>query len=288
MEDISTIKNLDHEDRILLDKIVGLCKHSREGIIDEDLTNALKISEDKKLELLNVLSEHGYLKFQQSKGGSLIYLYQDPEELKKFQGLDKEDEMVYRAIADSKSKGILTNEIKNKTGLTAPQINKILKKLEGKALVKSVKHINMKNRKVWMLYELEPTDEVTGGLFYVDNAFDKDLIEALCNRTLECISAEGTASFKEIAIKLRASRVKDVDLRDDHVKSILNVLIYDDRIEEISSYSQANPMYRTSKWEMVVKSSPMLNTPCGTCPVFSECKSGYVISPETCIYFPQW
>lgn len=41
---------------------------------------------------------------------------------------------------------------------------------------------------MYILTELEPSDEVTGGLWYMNNEFDKELLDALCNRTLEYIA----------------------------------------------------------------------------------------------------
>ena len=53
--------------------------------------------------------------------------------------------------------------MKVRTNLAQPVIQKILKALESRKLVKSVKNINNPSRKVFMLYELEPSREVTGG-----------------------------------------------------------------------------------------------------------------------------
>ena len=44
-----------------------------------------------------------------------------------------------------------------------PQINKCLKLLEQRKLIKAVKSVASSNRKVYMLFELEPSREITGG-----------------------------------------------------------------------------------------------------------------------------
>ena len=49
----------------------------------------------------------------------------------------------------------------------APQINKCLKALEHRKLVKAVKSVANGNRKVYMLFELEPSREITGGAWCV-------------------------------------------------------------------------------------------------------------------------
>jgi hypothetical protein len=49
----------------------------------------------------------------------------------------------------------------------ARQINKCLKSLEQRKLIKAVKSVASSNRKVYMLYELEPSREITGGAWHV-------------------------------------------------------------------------------------------------------------------------
>lgn len=53
------------------------------------------------------------------------------------------------------------------SNLQQPVITKILKALESRKLVKSVKSVTGGNRKVYMLYELEPSRELTGGAWWV-------------------------------------------------------------------------------------------------------------------------
>ena len=63
--------------------------------------------------------------------------------------------------------------MKMRTNLAQPVIQKILKTLESRRLVKSVKNINNPSRKVFMLFELEPSREVTGGAWYTENQVRK-------------------------------------------------------------------------------------------------------------------
>lgn len=62
--------------------------------------------------------------------------------------------------------GLWTKDMKLRTNLAQPVIQKILKTLETRRLVKSVKNINNPSRKVFMLYELEPSRELTGGAWW--------------------------------------------------------------------------------------------------------------------------
>lgn len=59
--------------------------------------------------------------------------------------------------------GIWTRDIKMKTNLGQPQVNKIIKTLEGRTLIKAVKNVNNPSKKLYMLAELEPSTDLTGG-----------------------------------------------------------------------------------------------------------------------------
>lgn len=63
--------------------------------------------------------------------------------------------------------GIWTKDLKKKTGLAQTTIAKALKTLEQRELVKSVKSVQHGQRKQYMLFELEPSQDVTGGVWWV-------------------------------------------------------------------------------------------------------------------------
>ena len=269
-------------------KIIELAKNSTEGLSDDELSRVINTTPEQKIEILNQLIEYGYIKAEVAKSGALVYLYQDPEVVKRFIGLEPEDKTVYQIVADSKNTGVVSNSIRGKTGLSPQIITKILKKLEKKGLIKSVKSINAKNRNIWILSELDPSEDITGGIWYRNNEFDKDLIDALYNKTYNYIASQEVVSKKEISVFLRSSGMMSSDIKDENIQSIVNIMIYDDKIEEILTVNKVNPSYKISDWQKCMKTPVITQTPCGTCPVFLECKDGGIISPQTCIYFNDW
>lgn len=50
-----------------------------------------------------------------------------------------------------------------KTSLTQAQLNKILKNLEERRLVKTFRPVENKTRKMYILYTLQPAEHLTGG-----------------------------------------------------------------------------------------------------------------------------
>ena len=63
----------------------------------------------------------------------------------------------------SDSTGVWTKDMKFKTNLQQPQVTKILKELEQRTLVKAIKPVNQPSKKFYMLFDLEPAREITGG-----------------------------------------------------------------------------------------------------------------------------
>lgn len=67
------------------------------------------------------------------------------------------------------------------SGQTLAKVNAITKKLASKGLIKTLSSVLKGGKKVWMLMELEPRDDVTGGLTGTDY-FDLESIAVLMER----------------------------------------------------------------------------------------------------------
>ena len=95
--------------------------------------------------------------------------------------MDPEEYSVYEKIEEAKDKGITAIDLKNKLqafGFNQTNINKVLKRLEKKGTIKKLKSLQQKNRQVYMLMEVEPSTEVTGGLANHE-MFNLEIIETI-------------------------------------------------------------------------------------------------------------
>ena len=190
---------------------------------------------------------------------------------------------------EAKNQGIQSNDIKESLDVKGPQLNKILGKLEKRNLIKSRKSINVKNKKIWFHANAEPSEEITGGIWYTNNEFNKELINALYSATLDYIQAQGTANKNQLIVALKSLNIVNKDLTEANVQTIINLLIFDDKIQEISNkHNPGNPIYKLSNWEQCVKEPEFVNVPCGTCPLINQCKPQGIISPINCLYFDEW
>ena len=293
--------------------ILEQCKLHPEGIPDGDL--AAKISHipvtDRAVAINRLLSQRKLQIFKD--GESLVYKEVKQDEAVKFKGLSSEDLLVYQIIQQSGNTGIWTKELKQKSNLPQTQIGKIFKSLEARKLIKAVKHVAQQNRKVYMLYELEPSREITGGAWYTEHEYDAEFIHVLREQCVKFILARGKVTLEDVCDFVKQTKLSHVDLGQEEVLQIVNTLVYDGKVdahEELELDKERDPddpaaehggdddddldymenvivVYRPASLP-IPESSAFTAVPCGVCPVFQECAPGGLVSPETCQYMKDW
>jgi DNA-directed RNA polymerase III subunit RPC6 len=293
--------------------ILEQCKLHPEGIPDVDL--AAKISHipvtDRAVAINRLLSQRKLQIFKD--GDALVYKEVKQDEAVKFKGLSSEDLLVYQIIQQSGNTGIWTKELKQKSNLPQTQIGKIFKSLEARKLIKAVKHVAQQNRKVYMLYELEPSREITGGAWYTEHEYDAEFIHVLREQCVKFILARGKVTLEDVCDFVKQTKLSHVDLGQEEVLQIVNTLVYDGKVdahEELELDKERDPddpagehggdddddldymenvivVYRPASLP-IPESSAFTAVPCGVCPVFQECAPGGLVSPETCQYMKDW
>lgn len=73
--------------------------------------------------------------------------------------------------------GVWRKHLITNTHLHATVADKAIKKLISAELIKIVKDVRVPTRKVYMLFDLEPNTEITGGAFYSEHELDTAFIE---------------------------------------------------------------------------------------------------------------
>lgn len=92
---------------------------------------------------------------------------------------------MYQIIEDSGNKGIWIRDIRFKSNLPNKQISKVLKTLESKKLIKSVKCVSAVRKKVYMLFDIMPDESLTGGAWYSnEQEFETEFVDVL---NLKCL-----------------------------------------------------------------------------------------------------
>uniref|UniRef100_A0A7S2E4V0 DNA-directed RNA polymerase III subunit RPC6 n=1 Tax=Haptolina brevifila TaxID=156173 RepID=A0A7S2E4V0_9EUKA len=173
-------------------------------------------------------------------GPQLVQLLNDSErkqsqnEAERLRGLTDQDRLVLQEIKKSGVDAITTKDLRFKSGnLPQQQLTKILKELEMRKLIKPVKSVNAGNVKKYMLYELVPSKEITGGPWYHEGEFDYGFINELKRVAEGYLAREHMATLTTFYTFIRDSGIikGHSGLKMEHVESVLQSLVYDAKLQ---------------------------------------------------------
>ncbi|XP_047338806.1 DNA-directed RNA polymerase III subunit RPC6 [Impatiens glandulifera] len=196
--------------------------------------------------------------------------------------------------------GIFKGDLKREALLSDPMINKALKMLQAKELIKEVINIRSKGRKHYMAMEFEPSKELTGGTWYSEGKLDKTFIDSLRTTCYRIISKMKVASGETISDFIKKNKITTVECTTGQVNEILRSMVLDNEIFEIKSNGMGEchsiPIgmvcYRVATGVSLNKQGgsvgAMASVPCGVCTRISKCTPDGVISPKSCAYFQKW
>lgn len=157
-----------------------------------------------------------------------------------------------------------------------------------------------------MLYDVEPSTELTGGPWFNDNEFDYEFIGELSKACLKFVQSKSFpknkeaifpsdyanyATLEQIHRFITENGITNVDLSVDDISSLLESLIYDGKIEKILGSIATDDgdlefSYRAVHSEAIENYCAQI--PCGVCPVVSSCSDHGPITPSSCDYFKNW
>lgn len=114
------------------------------GLSNEDLVALMpNVSAEERVGAINKLLQQGTLEIL-TKNNSLLYRIKDTSKKTAIpKGADNEEKIVYSIIEEGDTMGIWIRDIRVKSNLIMTQLNKILKNLENKKLIKAVKSVNV-------------------------------------------------------------------------------------------------------------------------------------------------
>lgn len=213
--------------------------------------------------------------------------------------LTPDERLLYSHIEASAGEGIWTKTLKARSNLHQTTINKCLKSLETKRFIKPIKSKQHPTRKIYMLYELTPSIEVTGGPWFTDGELDDEFVTELTSVLERYIHGRtflkgtstpyppgysGYATLESLTRWIKQAGVTEVDLSSEDVKSLLDCLVYDGRIEKVGGVYKA---VRGAGGENA-SNNGFTESPCGRCPVFALCEEGGPVNAGNCVYYAEW
>jgi len=273
-----------------------------QGISDKVIIANLPETVDTKTraEAINKLLVEDKIDLLKGSDG-LVYKTKNPSKASSISG-DQEEKIVFKIIESSGSLGSWIRDIRAKSNLGQTQLNKVLKSLESRRLIKAVKSVNATKKKVYMLFNLEPDRSVTGGAWYSENDFESEFVEILnqqCYRFLfhkleTSKDSEGgplaaksasMVTVAEVGRFISELGISKVTLKESDIEAILDTIVYDGKGERCESLD-GRRLYRAV--QPLVPSAGLAACPCGVCPVMRQCGDRGSVTPLTCQYFVDW
>ncbi|KAI8460255.1 RNA polymerase Rpc34 subunit-domain-containing protein [Phakopsora pachyrhizi] len=212
-----------------------------------------------KMSIANSLIARGMLQIKRLDN-ELFYTAIDKSQQKLNSTLGLDEKLIYDNIVSSGNTGIWTKTLKMRTNLHQTNINKALKSLENKNLIKAVKSVKFPTRKIYMLFELQPSTELSGGPWYTDSELDTEFIGVLLRsihqylqeRSYPIPKSSSTSTkallyptshtpylpttVHDILAYLKQSQIvqEGTDLSTEHIVTLLDVLLFDGSVERIT------------------------------------------------------
>lgn len=251
------------------------------------------VEKSKRVNALNTLKDSNKIKIILNKNMILYELV--VEEL-------SPEDIVLSVIKESGKNGIWIRDIRFKTKLSQIILNKTLKSLENKKLIRSVKSIS--NRKLYVLFDLEPDESITGGACYDSGYIREDIVKNLKSACFQFLYDLYKESYDSIIATIHSidsdvsnfdkmyvtandvhkkfiSRNIFQDIKLGDIEQILNILVYECKLLKVSFGNKT--AYRFNPYNR--EKTDMFYSPCMVCHLYQDCKpSSFNISPENCCY----
>ncbi|CRK88438.1 CLUMA_CG002257, isoform A [Clunio marinus] len=284
-------------------QMIALAKTKASGISNDDIkSNLVHINPEVRLMALNKLIQQEILEILK-KGETLIYRLKDPAKKSSAPSdMDNEERIIYNIIEEGANTGIWIRDIRVKSNLIMTQLNKILKNLENRKLIKAVKSVNASKKKVYMLYNLEPDRSVTGGAWYQDSDFEAEFVDVLNQQCLRFLQMKRENAKKQsggpIAVEMKMLctvsevhkfiselGISKIKLDEEDLETILKTVVYDGKAQRVL---QVDGSYLYKAVESLLPPVGLVQSPCGICPVIKNCSDVGSITPKTCAYMTEW
>ena len=226
-----------------------------------------------------------------------------------------EEALIFSYVESASREGIWTRSIRSKTNLHPTVMNRCLKSLENKRMIKAIRNAKFPTRKTYILHNLVPSEDISGGCFYTDGKLD-DVFIAELQKFAEAVirkrswvieqasAAESTSgrservvlppppgfrgypTLQEITREFNESKVSTISIREAEMRQVLDLLVWDGRVVRVMKGKAFKAVY--PKAQMEDMENGLTQSPCGRCPVFDMCEEGGVVNAGSCTYFQDW
>ena len=253
---------------------------------NEQLKEAFGDEFDDLPAIINELINTDRMELLQGEGRTTLAYQWIPEDRAARLGeLTNEQRLVLQVVERADTSGVWLRDIKSATSMQQQTLNKALKVLESRKLVKTVRSVQQKTKKLYMAYDLAPTREVSGGPWYTDHEFDHEFVSAIKTVVVSCVKALGNCTLEDIHQAVLGTKVSTVPLSISDVQTVVEALLADSQLERLHASDGAR--FKVAK--PCVNTDWVAEVPSGTCP-WPRCRAenGGTCNAETCLYLDAW
>ena len=265
----------------LRERLLALLGTAASGATDSELKQNFGSDYEMIVPLLNELLGQNRIQLFTQSSGEMVFRLVNEDKAAKMNGLTHEQVLVYQEIEKAGATAIWSGDIRKKLNMQTQSIDKTLKILLSRGLIKLTRDVNRKNRKIYILSDLEPSKEISGGPWYTDHEFDHEFVQVLSATIVKYVKENHSLSASAIHDKIRRSGITNVTISSDEFQLLLQTLVFDGRLE-----IWPGELYRVAK--SISVPNYLTASPCGICPVASQCREDGIISPSTCEYMTAW
>lgn len=282
--------------------LIELIRANNDGMEMEKIVSSFDTSHDINtiIQAINKLSSDGLIQVLNKNGHIYYKAISDPM-------LESGERLIFECIRAAGDKGIWTKDLKAKTCIHQAVMTKIIRSLESKRLIKSVKNTKNPTRKILMLFDTVPSSEVTGGPWFDESELDFEFINEICNVIFRFFQSKGNKptvgcddtilTVSQIHEFIQMSKITTVTLAINDVVFLLNKLIYDgliciypvrERFSRIDVHESSFADIQLWGCSFTFPENSVLNVPCSMCPSINDCCGDGHITPDSCQYLHTW
>jgi hypothetical protein len=261
------------------------------------------------LQIINHLISNYYIELlKDSSSGAVLYNPIKEDHRRTLAQLQsKEEVIVYNLIKSTESRGVWIKDLLQDSGLARVQLNKILKQMELKQYIKTVKSNSgggNSKKKLYLLqeYQLEDSESMMAGyVFYTNGEVDVAMVSTLYNTILQYIqkrfysgsSSSGSNSKfvpkEDILQFLNNANILTTTLEDQDLNILLTSMEYERLIYKDIVHNGYYILTGSGTDSNSRQVEYLSEIPCAKCTQYKYCsvKSDYV-NARKCEYFQQW